>query len=110
MCMNEYYSKSERSVKIKIMAKPKGMLVVDTHTSLLSKIELLNKKLVESSLDKANVRQIQAFRCEFYEGEHANGRCSLEGSCEEVQFANFQKNNPYSNTYNPSLKDQPNFH
>lgn len=33
----------------------------------------------------------------------------MEGVSEEAQFANFQKNNPYSNTYNPECKDHPNF-
>lgn len=60
MCMNEYRSKRERSVKIEIVGTPKGMLVFDTHTSLLTLIELLNKKLVESRLGKANLSQVQA--------------------------------------------------
>lgn len=89
MCMNEYRSKSERSVKIKIVGTPKSMLVVDTHTVLLAQIGFLNKKLAESSLGKSNVSQVQASMCDFCGGEHANGRCSLEGSSEDVQFSNF---------------------
>lgn len=104
--MNEYRSKSERSVKLENVSKPKGMLVVDTHTTLLSHIELLNKNLVERSFGKANVIQVQAIRCNFCGREHANGMCSLVGLNEEVQFANFQKNNTYSNTYNPGWRDQ----
>ncbi|XP_050908489.1 uncharacterized protein LOC127122147 [Lathyrus oleraceus] len=50
LCMNGYYSKSERSVKIETVGRPKGMLVVYTHTSLLAQNELLKKKLAESSL------------------------------------------------------------
>lgn len=40
------------------------MLVVDTHTALLVQIELFNKKLVENSLAKANVSQVQALTCD----------------------------------------------
>ncbi|KAI5391768.1 hypothetical protein KIW84_076542 [Lathyrus oleraceus] len=36
-------------------------------------------------------------------------RCLLEGTSEEVQFANFQNNNLYSNTYNSDWKHHPNF-
>lgn len=45
--LNEYCSKSERSVKIETLGKPKGMLAVDIHIVLLSQIELLNKKQLE---------------------------------------------------------------
>lgn len=38
ICMNEYHSKSERSVKIETAGKPKGMLIVDTQTALLAPI------------------------------------------------------------------------
>lgn len=75
MCMNEYRSKRERSVKIETVGTPKGMLVIDIHTALLAHIELLNKKLAESSSGKANVSHVQALRYDFYGGEHVNGRC-----------------------------------
>ncbi|MCI63376.1 hypothetical protein A2U01_0084633, partial [Trifolium medium] len=39
MCMNEYRSKSERD------PKKRGVLKVDTNTTLLAQIEILNKKL-----------------------------------------------------------------
>lgn len=100
MCMNEYRSKSKRSVKLETNGTPKGMSIVDTHTTLLAQIELLNKKLVEGCLNKANVSQVQALNYDFCGGGHENGRCSLEGVSEEAQFAKFQKNNPYFNTYN----------
>ena len=47
--MNEYHSKRERLVNFEIVGIPKGMLVVDTHTALLAQIELLNKKLTETT-------------------------------------------------------------
>jgi len=47
-------------------------------------------------------------RCDFCQGDHANGECSLEGTSEEAKYmANFQKNNPYSNTYNPGYAKHP---
>lgn len=109
MCMNEYRSKNERSVKIETVGMHKGMLPLDTRTTLLAQIELLNKKLAESSLGRAKVSQVRALRRDFCEEEHVNGRCSLERTSEEVQFSNFQKNNLYSNTYNIGWKEHPNF-
>lgn len=38
MCMNEYHSKSERSVKLESSGTLKSMLTVDTHTALLAQI------------------------------------------------------------------------
>lgn len=55
MCMNEYRAKSEKLIKLETMGTPKGMLPLDTHTTLLAQIELLNKKLVEGSLGRANM-------------------------------------------------------
>lgn len=106
---DEYRSKRKKSIKIEIVGMPKGMLAVYTHIALLAQIELLNKNLAESSLSKANVSQVQALRCDLCGYGYANGRFSLEGSSEEAQFSNFQKNNPYSNTYNPGWKDHPDF-
>lgn len=84
MCLNEYCSKSDKSVKFENVGTPKGMLAVDTHVALLVQIELLTKKIVESSLSKANVSQVQARRCDLYGGGHENERWSLEGSSEEA--------------------------
>lgn len=71
------------------MGTPKGMLPFDTHTALLVQIEFLNKNLDEGSLGRVNVSQVQALMCYLCGGEHANERCSFEGTSEEVQFANF---------------------
>ena len=87
-------------MKTETAGTPKGMLAIDTHTALLAQIELLNKKLSESILSQANASQVQALKCDFYGEGHTNGMFHLEGSSEEAQFANFQKNNLYSNTYN----------
>ncbi|CAJ2677643.1 unnamed protein product [Trifolium pratense] len=103
MCMNEYRSKSERD------PKKRGVFDVDTNTALLAQIEILNKKLAAKTLAEANVSQVQEVRCDFCHGPHANGMCSLEAESEEANYAGgYQKNNPYSNTYNPGWKDHPN--
>lgn len=49
---------------------------------------------------KENVSQIQTLKCDFCGEAHANGNYIKEVRCAEVQYASFQKNNPYSNTYN----------
>lgn len=73
MFLNEYRSKGERLVKTEIAGTPKGMLGTDTHTTLLAKIELLNKKLAENSLSKANVSRVQALKYDLYGEGHVNG-------------------------------------
>ncbi|KAK2410681.1 hypothetical protein QL285_046032 [Trifolium repens] len=103
MCLNEYRSKSERD------PKKKGMIEVSTHTTLLAQIELLNKQLAAKSISEANVSQVQDVRCDFCQGPHANGMCSAEANSEEANYASgYQKNNPFSSTYNPGWKDHPN--
>lgn len=79
MCLNEYCSKSLRSVKFETLGTPKGLLVVDTHTALLAQIELLTKKLAESSLSKANMSQVEALRCDLCRRGHENERCFWKG-------------------------------
>ncbi|CAJ2642480.1 unnamed protein product [Trifolium pratense] len=97
ICMNEYRSKSDRK---------RGVIAVDTNTALLAQIEILNKKLAAKSLAEANASQVQEVKCDFCHGPHANGMCSPEAG--EVNYAGgYQKNNPYSNTYNPGWKDHP---
>ncbi|KAK2436917.1 hypothetical protein QL285_021877 [Trifolium repens] len=103
MCLNEYRSKSERD------PKKKGMIEVSTHTALLAQIELLNKQLAAKSISEPNVSQVQDVRCDFCQGPHANGMCSAEANAEEANYADgYQKNNPFSGTYNPGWKDHPN--
>ncbi|XP_045830999.1 uncharacterized protein LOC123922316 [Trifolium pratense] len=97
MCMNEYRSKSDRK---------RGVITVDTNTALLAQIEILNKKLAAKSLAEVNASQVQEVKCDFCHGPHANGMCSPEAG--GVNYAGgYQKNNPYSNTYNPGWKDHP---
>lgn len=80
---------------------------MDTHTTLLTQLEVLTKKLLGATIVHANenVNQAQALRCEFYEQGHTNGNCIPEGFTEEAQYANnYPKGNPYSNTYNQVWK------
>ncbi|PNX61990.1 hypothetical protein L195_g060936, partial [Trifolium pratense] len=59
-----------------------------------------NDMLAAKSLAEANASQVQEVKCDFCHGPNANGMCSPEA--EEVNYARgYQKNNPYSNTYNP---------
>lgn len=102
ICHNEYRS-SDRAVKQKVI------LTVDANTTLLAQMEALSKHLVASQLEKANVSQIQTLKCDFCGEGHANGNCTPEVESAETQYANFKKNNPYSNTYNLGWKDHPNF-
>lgn len=89
MFMNEYHSKSERSVKLETSGTPKGMLTVDTHVALLAQIELLNKQLAKDWLNKAKVIQVQSLKFDLYGGGRENEICSLEGISEEAQIEKF---------------------
>jgi len=54
-------------------------------------------------------QQVAAIRCDLCGEGHANGECVLKGVSEEANnMGNFQKVNPYSNTYNPSWANHPN--
>lgn len=82
MCLNEYCSKSERSVKTKTAGTLKGMLAINTDTAILTQIKLLNKKLAERSLSQANVSHVHTLKCDLCGEGHANRMCSLEGLSE----------------------------
>lgn len=64
LCLNDYHS-SDRAVK------QKGVLVVDSHTTLLSQMEVLSNQLSASKLAQVNVRQVQTLKYDFY-GEGCN--------------------------------------
>ena len=76
-------------------------------------LETLTKQLQAITMGQlqaqhAQVQQVQQ-RCDFCQGDHPNGECTLEGSSEEANYmGNYQKNNPYSNTYNPGYAKHPN--
>lgn len=80
--------------------KQQGIHAVDSNTTLATQIEELSKQLVATQLAQINVSQIHTLHCDFCGEGHANGNCTLEVKSAKVQYANFQKNNLYSNTYN----------
>lgn len=106
MCQNEYHT-SERA------PGKKGMLKFDMHTPFLGEIEALSKQVTINALSHTNqtiVSQVHVLRCEFCGEGHAIGKCVLKEYTQEGNYAdNFKKPNPYSNTYNTRLKDDPNF-
>lgn len=58
---------------------------------------------------KPQVQQAAALRCDCCGKEHANDECVPEGLSEEANYMrNYQRGNPYSNTYNPGYARHPN--
>ena len=51
--------------------------------------------------------------CDYCGEGHTNGQCLISKPLEQVNYAgNYcgnSQNNPYSNTYNPGLRNHPNF-
>lgn len=93
MLQNEYHS-SDRTLK------QNGVLTVYLNTSLLSHMKVLYIQLVASKLSQTNVIQVQTLKCDF---------CVPNVDSAKVQYEKFQKNNPYSSTYNPDWKDHLKF-
>jgi len=100
--------------------KRRGVFGVNDSTALLANQTAMNKHLEtltkqvqaitmgQLQAQQAQVQQVQQ-RCDFCQGDHANGEYSLEGTIEEANYmGNYQKNNPYSNTYNPGYAKHPN--
>jgi len=66
----------------------------------------------QAQFQQAKVHQLlQApiLRCDFCGEGHANGECIPEGVSEEANYTgNYQKGNPYSNTYISAWAQHPN--
>ena len=96
MANNEYRADAEK--------KKRGVYGVSDTTSILAnqaamnkQIETLTKELHAYTL--ANKQQQEpAIRCDLCGEGHANGECVPEGSSEEENYVNYQKQNPYYNT------------
>jgi len=75
-------------------------------------MEALSKLVQSISIRQVQVQQIQqaqVLRCKFCGEGQANGECVPKGVCEEATFMrNYQKENPYSNTYNMGWTQNPN--
>jgi hypothetical protein len=119
IAQNEYRVQNDRGAK-----KKAGMVELDTQTALLAQTKLMTtqmESLVKHSTNsstaqmqtQAQVKKVQEGSCDFCGQPHANGECMPEGSEEAKYLANYRKpnpnNNPYSNTYNPSWSQHPNF-
>ncbi|XP_022158611.1 uncharacterized protein LOC111025065 [Momordica charantia] len=97
----------------------KGLVESESYTTLNSNIENLTVLVMRSMMQQssvgaltgtANVNQIQGISCSFCEGDHHYNNCP--GNPESVYYlGNPQnnRNNLYSNTYNPGWRNHPNF-
>ncbi|XP_016648321.1 PREDICTED: uncharacterized protein LOC107880735 [Prunus mume] len=107
MTSNSYQWPSERA-----MPKKAGVHDVDAITALTAQISTLSKQL--GSLN-VNAIQTPNVICEFCAGNHSSADCnngnpfSALKQVNQVGDFNRQRNNPYSNTYNPGWKNDPNF-
>ena len=108
MASNNYQWPSER-----MNLKPAGVLEVDAMALLTAQISNLTKKVDSLSVNAINTST--NFGCEFCAGPHPSSECTIGNpfaSAEQVNQVgeiNRQRNNPYSNTYNPGWRNHPNF-
>jgi hypothetical protein len=100
---------------------------VDASDKVLEEIAALKKQIANLSINAVNSNSnsssnsnSQFIPCNYCGGvDHLSVNCGMhvpfEGGCEEVNVVNQGNNrpntnyNPYSNTYNPGLRDHPNF-
>ncbi|XP_034203729.1 uncharacterized protein LOC117618238 [Prunus dulcis] len=107
MASNNYQWPSERSTP-----KKAGIHEIDAISALTAQISTMSKQL-----GTLNVNAIQStnLSCEFCAGPHHGNECgaspftSPSEQVNQVSDFNRQRNNPYSNTYNPGWKNHPNF-
>ncbi|XP_020425758.1 uncharacterized protein LOC109950616 [Prunus persica] len=108
MASNNYQWPSER-----MNLKPAGVLEVDAMALLTAQISNLTKKVDSLSVNAINTST--NFGCELCAGPHPSSECTKGNpfaSAEQVNQVgefNRQRNNPYSNTYNPGWRNHPNF-
>lgn len=66
-------------------------------------------QIAAPTLVPQNVNLVRALRYDFCSESHANAHCVLEGYMEEAHYAgNYQKPDPYVNTYSPWWDDHSN--
>ncbi|XP_020417839.1 uncharacterized protein LOC109948603 [Prunus persica] len=108
MASNNYQWPSER-----MNLKPAGVLEVNAMALLTAQISNLTKKVDSLSVNAINTST--NFGCELCAGPHPSSECTKGNpfaSAEQVNQVgefNRQRNNPYSNTYNPGWRNHPNF-
>ncbi|KAL4282844.1 hypothetical protein GQ457_16G021330 [Hibiscus cannabinus] len=86
-----------------------GMLDLDANDSLSAQLSAITHML--KNLQKpTDVRDVKALSCVHCEGKHHANDCpTMHESASYVGNYNRNANNPYSNIYNPSWRQHPNF-
>ncbi|GAU24177.1 hypothetical protein TSUD_84120 [Trifolium subterraneum] len=103
MCQNEYNMNNER------YTKTVGKLDLDKETGDEVENELLKRKLYEKASLEVSASKVQEV-CDFCQEDHLNRHRTPKGNAKEgAKYMGNQRQNPYSNTYNPSWKNHPNF-
>lgn len=95
--------------------KPEGVINLKLETNKIRIEDTIaaevDKKLKAMNIGTHPVAQIQpvfVVCCEIYSGPHQTCYCfATPQQVEEIKF--LKQNNPYSNTYNPGWKNNPNF-
>ncbi|XP_074570572.1 uncharacterized protein LOC141827240 [Curcuma longa] len=95
--------------------KTPGKYEVDTLTLLTAKMEALNKRFDNINVSKVNMVSSSCEICE--DSSHTKEMCQVGAlqaqiaqyeQCDAIGTFN-QRNNPYSNSYNPGWRNHPNF-
>ncbi|XP_027368880.1 uncharacterized protein LOC113874865 [Abrus precatorius] len=114
MAANNFMSSNERSIG------RKGIMELETLDAILAQNKLMSKQLtnLNKQFGQLQVGAIgsQLLVCDFCGGKHENGECEAGTSTqlfvEQVNYTGNpprQQNNPFSNTYNPGWRSNPNF-
>src|SRR3954466_1860175 len=107
---NEHLELYDRSVN-----QPEGLVdlklsnqVVKMEDQIAAEVERRLKQMALEKQTVAQVQPIQAVNCDICGGPHFAMHCvAIAQQVEEIKF--LKQNNPYSNTYNPGWKHNPNF-
>ncbi|XP_038698003.1 uncharacterized protein LOC119995560 [Tripterygium wilfordii] len=102
MATNNYQWPSKR-----INPKPAPVFELDAMAMLTAQISSLTKKVDSLSVNSTNS---PTNTCDFCAGPHSISECTITME-QASQIGNFnrQRNDPYSNTYNPGWRNHPNF-
>jgi len=108
MAQNEYRAENERNKK-GLFGVSENNAILANQDAMCKQLEALAKHVQSMSVSQGQAQQATSLRCDFCGEGHANGECVPEGVSEEANYmGNYQKNNPYSNTYNPGWAQHPN--
>ncbi|XP_061981417.1 uncharacterized protein LOC133701500 [Populus nigra] len=106
MAMNNYQWPNERSIQKKTI----GVHEIDAITTLTAQVHSLTQQL---KITQLSVNAIHT-TCDFCHGNHISEECQVGNPFSQAEHAHFvsnysRQNNPYSATYNPGWRNQPNF-